>query len=124
MDTNLIGVNSLNTYKDANINNVLKSTHNVKNASNNKLREASDSFESFFVQQMLEISTKNLHLAGEGTGSEIIKGMYIETISRTSSGGVGISDMIYNYLKDQQQNTINNEKLKNTNQDISNIYDE
>jgi Rod binding domain-containing protein len=102
MPSNSIGLNSLNTYTDKNVASLLKSQNIQKDTSNAKLREASDSFESFFVQQMLEISMKNLNIAGEQTGSKIMKGMYIETMSKSTAGSMGISDLVYDYLKDQQ----------------------
>jgi len=40
------------------------------------LRDVCNSFESFFMNQILETSLKSSKMAGEGTGSDIIKGMY------------------------------------------------
>lgn len=70
----------------------------TSNLDNDRLRKVSNDFESFFMQQMMDISLKSSKLAGEGTGADIIKGMYIETLSKKSSGTMGISDLIYNYL--------------------------
>jgi len=66
----------------------------------NKLKEACDDFEAFFMQQFLEISLKNSKIAGEGVGSEIIKGMYAESLSKVGGGSVGISDILYKYLSE------------------------
>jgi len=71
---------------------------NTKNMKKDDLREVCDNFESFFTQQLLDISLKNTNVAGEETGSEIIKGMYTENISRVSAGTMGISDMLYKFL--------------------------
>ncbi len=117
MDIGARGINSLNVYNDANIKNLVKQTNNIQKQDNDKLREASDAFESFFLQQMLTISAKNLNIAGEATGSKIIKGMYIETLAQTSTGTLGVSDMIYNYIKEQQKDLVDPKDLltKNNN---------
>ena len=41
-------------------------------------------------------------MAGEGTGSEIIKGMYTDALSQNSSGSLGISDMLYKFLSEKK----------------------
>ncbi|HFU75083.1 MAG TPA: hypothetical protein ENK66_02450 [Arcobacter sp.] len=76
----------------------------LKNSSDEKkLKEACDNFESFFMQQMLDVSLKNSNLAGEGTGSKIIKGMYTENISKASAGTLGISDILFKFLSEQKK---------------------
>ena len=83
---------------------LLKRTQHLNNLKNSTiknddaLKKATDDFEAFFMQQLLEISMKNQKIAGRGTGSEIIKGMYIENIAKASSGTLGISDMLYKFL--------------------------
>lgn len=67
------------------------------------LRKVSDDFEAFFMKQLLDISLKDSTLAGEGSGSDIIKGMYTDTVSRQSSGTLGISDMLYNFLSERKK---------------------
>lgn len=67
------------------------------------LRKVSDDFESFFMQQLLDVSLKNVKFAGEGTGSDIIKGMYTEAIAKESAGTVGISDLLYNFLSERKK---------------------
>ncbi|RXJ56261.1 rod-binding protein [Candidatus Marinarcus aquaticus] len=76
---------------------------NVHNAQDASLKKVCDDFESFFTQQLLDISLKSSNIAGEGTGSEIIKGMYTEAISKGSSGTFGISDMLYNFLSENNK---------------------
>jgi len=66
------------------------------------LRDVCNSFESFFMNQILETSLKSSKLAGEGTGSEIIKGMYTDALSQNSSGSLGISDMLYKFLSENK----------------------
>jgi len=75
---------------------------NVKNNMDDKqLQKVCNDFESFFMQQLLDISMKNTKIAGEGTGSDIIKGMYTESLSKQSSGTLGISDMLYKFLSEK-----------------------
>lgn len=75
-----------------------------KNLNNDKsLKESCDNFESFFMQQMLDISLKSSSIAGEGTGSDIIKGMYTENLSKASSGTLGISDILFKFLSEQKK---------------------
>jgi hypothetical protein len=87
-----IGVNFYNdSYK-----NIQKI--NSKNVEDKELKKVCDDFESFFMRQLMEISLKESSLAGEGTGNDIIKGLYIDGMSRNTGGTVGISSMIYDYL--------------------------
>lgn len=76
---------------------------NVNNLQDANLKKVCDDFESFFTQQLLEISLKSTKIAGEGTGSEIIKGMYTEAVSKGSTGTFGISDMLYNFLSENNK---------------------
>jgi len=75
---------------------------NPKNLDDKKLKEVCNDFESFFMQQLLDISLKTSKVAGDGTGSDIIKGMYTDSISRASSGTLGISDMLYKFLSENK----------------------
>lgn len=76
---------------------------NTKNLKHDKLRDVCDNFESFFMQQLLDISLKNSTIAGTSTGNEIIKGMYTESISRQSAGTLGISDLLYKFLSEKDK---------------------
>jgi len=67
------------------------------------LRKVSNDFEAFFMKQLLDISLKDSTFAGQGSGSDIIKGMYTDTMSRQSAGTVGISDMLYTFLSERKQ---------------------
>jgi Rod binding domain-containing protein len=71
---------------------------NISQMQQDKLKLACDDFEAFFMQQFLDISLKNSKIAGNDTGSEIIKGMYVESLSKVGAGDVGISDILYQYL--------------------------
>ena len=66
------------------------------------LRDVCNSFESFFMNQLLETSLKSSKMAGEGTGSEIVKGMYTDALSQKSSGSLGISDMLFQFLSENK----------------------
>ncbi|PPK62479.1 rod binding protein [Malaciobacter marinus] len=70
----------------------------AKNLDDENLKKVCDDFESFFAQQLMDISLKSTNVAGEGTGSDIIKGMYTETVSKNTKGTMGISDMLYQFL--------------------------
>lgn len=76
---------------------------NTKNVQDENLRKVCDDFESFFTQQFLDVSLKETKIAGEGTGSEIIKGLYTEALSKNSSGTFGISDMLYKFLSENNK---------------------
>ncbi|GGD36539.1 hypothetical protein GCM10012288_08210 [Malaciobacter pacificus] len=87
---NLINTEIFKTNKFDNI--------ETKNLEDEKLREVCDSFESYFLNQIMDISLKNTKVAGESPGSDIVKGMYIQSIADNSSGTLGISNMLYEFL--------------------------
>ncbi|RXJ87999.1 hypothetical protein CRU93_01960 [Arcobacter sp. CECT 8985] len=82
-----------NKYDDNKIKNI-----DVDKLQDENLKKVCDDFESFFAQQLMDISLKNTNVAGEGTGSDIIKGMYTETLSKNTEGTLGISNMLYEFL--------------------------
>ena len=67
-----------------------------------ELKDVCNSFESFFMNQILEVSLRSTKVAGEGTGSDIIKGMYTDAISQNTQGSLGISDMLYKFLSEKK----------------------
>jgi len=82
-----------------------KSYDNIQNQNlkdDKSLRDVCNNFEAFFMNQILETSLKSSHIAGEGTGSEIIKGMYTDALSQKSAGTLGISDMLYKFLSEKK----------------------
>ncbi|RBQ31340.1 rod-binding protein [Aliarcobacter vitoriensis] len=93
--SNLYNKDILQTNKFDNVTN-----DSVSKMEDEKLREVSNNFEAFFLQQILETSLKTTSIAGEGTGSDIIKGMYLQSIADSSSGTFGISDMLYKFLSE------------------------
>lgn len=70
----------------------------TKNLEDEKLKEVCDTFESFFLNQIMDISLRDTKVAGEGAGSDIIKGMYTQAVADNSSGTLGISNMLYEFL--------------------------
>ena len=46
----------------------------------------------------MDVSLRSTKVAGEGAGSDIIKGMYTQALADSSSGGLGISNMLYEFL--------------------------
>ena len=88
---NLINKDILQTNKFDNL-----KTENIEDEK--ALRKVSDDFESFFMNQIMDISLRSTNVAGEGAGSDIIKGMYLQSISDNATGSLGISDMIYDFL--------------------------
>jgi len=82
--------------------NTLESAASSNMQHDKSLRDVCNSFEAFFMNQILEESLKSSKIAGEGTGSEIIKGMYTDAVSQNSSGSLGISDMLYKFLSEKE----------------------
>ena len=89
---NLINKDILQTKKFDNLNadNITKDEE--------QLRKVSNDFESFFLNQIMDISLRSTNIAGEGAGSDIIKSMYVQAVADSSSGTLGISDMLFDFL--------------------------
>jgi len=88
----------VNTLKPNKLQNVTSDNITDKN-----LHKVCDDFESFFMNQLLEISLRTTKVAGDGVGSEIIQGMYTDALSQKSSGSLGISDMLYTFLSENKK---------------------
>ncbi len=76
---------------------------NTNHLEDEALRKVCNDFESFFTQQFLDVSLKETNIAGEGTGSDIIKGMYTQALSQSTNGTFGISDMLYKFLSENNK---------------------
>lgn len=69
------------------------------------LKEQTDKFEAFFVKQILDIainsedSSEN-SLFPKDAGDKIYKSMYNDTMSNALSGKLGLSEMLFTYLKE------------------------
>ena len=46
----------------------------------------------------MEVSLRETKVAGEGAGSDIIKSMYTQAVAENSTGTLGISNMLYEFL--------------------------
>lgn len=98
LNTNFVDINNIKSNVAKNYKDI-----NTSKLEDDALRKVTNDFESFFTQQLLDISLKTTKVAGEGSGSDIIKGMYIEALSRESTGTIGISDMLYNFLTERNK---------------------
>jgi Rod binding domain-containing protein len=88
----------IDQYKNKGIGN-----KDIQNLKDDSLKKVCDDFESFFAQQLMDISLKSTKVAGEGTGADIIKGMYTETVSSNANGSMGISDLLYSFLSENNK---------------------
>ena len=71
---------------------------NLKDKDSEQLKKVCNDFESFFLNQIMDVSLRSTNIAGEGSGSDIIKGMYTQSIADSATGGLGISNMLYEFL--------------------------
>ena len=66
-----------------------------------RLKEQTDQFEAYFLKQVLDISMKNESgLYPKDAGDKIYKSMYNDTMSTALSGGLGLSQMLFDFLKE------------------------
>ncbi len=92
-------INSNNLVNMSVINNTKKFDNiQTDKLEEDQLKKVSDEFEAFFLKQIMDISLKSTKVAGEGAGSDIIKGMYTQAVSDNSTGSLGISNMLYEFL--------------------------
>lgn len=67
------------------------------------LKEQTDKFEAFFLKQVLDIalnSEQENTLFEKDAGDKIYKSMYNDTMSSALSGNLGLSEMLFNFLKE------------------------
>jgi len=67
------------------------------------LKEQTDKFEAYFVKQILDISLNSDEensLFPKDAGDKIYKSMYNDTMSTALSGNLGLSEMLFSYLKE------------------------
>jgi Rod binding domain-containing protein len=90
VDTSLA---SLTAFEPKNIN---------TKADDKRLKEQTDNFEAFMIKKVLDISIKLENpLFGKDAGDKIYNSMYNDTFSKAMSGGLGYSELLYNFLKEQ-----------------------
>jgi Rod binding domain-containing protein len=73
----------------------------MESSKNKEIEKVSKDFESMFIKKILESGLEGVSLT-EGSGSTVVKGMYIDSMSNSMSG-LGISDMLYEHLSQQQK---------------------
>ena len=67
------------------------------------LRQQTDKFESLLLKTLLDTSMKDEDpLYGKDAGDKIYKSMYREKLSEVASGCFGLSELLFNYLKQNQ----------------------
>lgn len=68
-----------------------------------KLRGQTDNFEALLLKIMLQDAIKNDDtLYPKQAGSDIYHSMYIDELSQELSGSFGYSELLFNFLKEQQ----------------------
>ena len=89
---------------NAHYNNSLSQLKNDPSQKNDiQLKEQTDKFEAYFLKQVLDIalsSDEENSLYEKDAGDKIYKSMYNDTMSNALSGNLGLSEMLYNYLKE------------------------
>ena len=67
------------------------------------MREQTDAFEALIIKNMLDTALKmDDSLYPKAPGHDIYESMYRDTLSQTLSGIFGFSELLFDYLKDLQ----------------------
>ncbi len=84
--------------------NSLKKDFKVDKTDDKRLKKSTDAFESFLVKKVLDISLKKENsIFGKDAGDKIYNSMYNDTMSKALSGGFGFSQLLFNFLKEQEK---------------------
>jgi len=76
----------------------------VLDADEKRLKEQTDKFEAFLLKKVLDISLKSENrLFGKDAGDKIYQSMYNDTFSQALSGDIGFSQMLFDFLKEQNK---------------------
>lgn len=68
-----------------------------------KLKEQTDAFEALLLKTLLDTSLKlDDPLYPKEAGSEIYQSMYKDTLASSLSGSFGYSELLFNFLKEQE----------------------
>ncbi len=68
-----------------------------------KLKEQTDKFEAFFIKQIFDIALKSENpLFGKDASDKIYASMYHDALSQAGAGHFGYSQLLFNYLKENQ----------------------
>lgn len=105
VDNFLAGYNhSLNSLKAQNI----EARNNAARAKEDgaefdkALKEQTDAFESFLIKTVLDISLKDkVSLFEKDASDDIYNSMYNDTMSKALSGGIGFSQLLFDFLKER-----------------------
>lgn len=74
-----------------------------KDADDKALRAQTDQFESLLLKTLLDTSMKNENpLYGKDAGDKIYQSMYRDKLSEVASGSFGLSELLFNYLKENR----------------------
>ena len=96
MDSSL----SIAKLQQQKINNLTKK--DVSKLEDRKLREQTDQFESLLIKTLLDVSMEDSNkLFGKDAGDKIYQSMFREEISKISAGNFGISEILFNFLKNK-----------------------
>ena len=72
----------------------------VDKSNDAKLKEETDKFEAFFIKKILDVSLKSDNtLFGKDAGDKIYHSMYNDAISNKMGGKFGFSQMLFDFLK-------------------------
>ncbi len=74
---------------------------NLDTAEKKELKKSCDMYESLYYKKMLEVAYKNIEVMGTGVGSDIYKDMYLDELSKSSNGTLGLSKMLFDHLKEK-----------------------
>lgn len=92
--------NELEKKKHFNIANNLE--FKTQNIDEKLLREQTDAFEAFMIKNVLDISLKIENpLFGKDAADDIYGSMYNDAMSKALSGGLGFSEILFNFLKER-----------------------
>lgn len=114
---NRIDMNAIKaTYENNQMNKILQDNNLQKNQSetklehidnieeDKKLRKNTNEFEALILKFMLETSLKlDDPLYPKQPGGEIYQSMYKDMLSNELSGSFGYSELLFNFLKEQQR---------------------
>ena len=87
---------------NANYGSTMKSI-DANSKSDAALKEQTDKFEAYFVKQILDISMNSDEehtLFEKDAGDKIYRSMYNDTMSTALSGNLGLSAMLFDFLKE------------------------
>lgn len=74
----------------------------TQNIDEKLLREQTDAFEAFMIKNVLDISLKIENpLFGKDAADDIYGSMYNDAMSKALSGGLGFSEILFNFLKER-----------------------